>query len=109
MSDRPDWDQWILQKNTEFKEEELRKSDYGPKGAGMYNPIDNIERKKTNVEKVPNLGPNKNAKQYSPSNRGSAKQQADDEAKAYNKKNKKQPVKIYTPEELAEYKKQKIE
>lgn len=27
MSDRPDWSEWILQKNSEVKEEELNKSD----------------------------------------------------------------------------------
>lgn len=28
MSDRPDWSEWILQKNAEAKEEELKKSSY---------------------------------------------------------------------------------
>jgi len=27
MTDRPDWNEWILQKNAEAKEEELKKSD----------------------------------------------------------------------------------
>ena len=28
MDERPDWSEWILKKNAEFKDEELRKSEY---------------------------------------------------------------------------------
>jgi hypothetical protein len=83
-------------------EEEVEKSGYGPKGAGLYNPVDNIKRKKNRTGEVhEDVGQNKAVHQYAPTPAGSAKQQADAESKKYKKLNQKQPVKIYTPEEKA--------
>lgn len=56
---------------------EIMKSNYGPKGAGLYDPTKNIERKANNTGDVAGNGPNHNVKAYS-SKAGqlSAKQQA---------------------------------
>lgn len=77
----------------------LEKSNYGPKGAKLYNPADNAKRKANNVESLESVGPNRNIKEYSSAGL-SAKQSAATEASKYKKINRKQPVKVYTPEEI---------
>lgn len=81
--------------------EELIKSNYGPKKAGLYDPTVNQERKAKNVDKIPELGQNQNVKTYTSAAQGTASQQADKEAKEAKKKSKKMPVKVGTPEEIA--------
>ena len=83
-------------------EDEIEKSGYGPKKGGQYNPVDNAKRKANNMDPVEGIGPNTNAKSYS-SKPGqlSGKQSADLTARIQNKANKKQPVKVFTPEEIA--------
>ena len=83
-------------------EDEIEKSGYGPKKGGQYSPVDNAKRKANNMDPVEGIGPNTNAKSYS-SKPGqlSGKQSADLTARIQNKANKKQPVKVYTPEEIA--------
>lgn len=77
----------------------LEKSNYGPKGAGLYNPADNAKRKANNVESLEGVSGNRNVKEYSSAGL-SAKQSAATEASKYKKINRKQPVKVYTPEEI---------
>ena len=83
-------------------EDEIEKSGYGPKKGGQYSPVDNAKRKANNMDPVEGIGPNTNAKSYS-SKPGqlSGKQSADLTARIQNKANKKQPVKVFTPEEIA--------
>lgn len=77
----------------------LEKSNYGPKGAKLYNPADNAKRKANNVESLEGIGGNRNVKEYSSAGL-SAKQSATAEASKYKKVNRKMPVKVYTPEEI---------
>jgi hypothetical protein len=83
--------------------EEMEKSNYGPKGAGLYDPKVNDSRKRNNLseERVPGVGgPSASVKAYS-SKPGqlSAKQQAT--AEAGKAKKLSGPVKHYTPAEVA--------
>lgn len=82
---------------------ELNKSNYGPKGAGAYTPADNARRKQKNTNEEVVTGSNRNVKQYAPTGL-SAKQQASKETQKYNRINRKQPIKTFTPEEIAAYK-----
>ena len=81
----------------------VKKSNYGPNNAGQYTPADNVERKQNNVgDVVEGIGPNRNVKAYSTRpGRLSAKQAANAEAKKYKRLNRKQPVKVFSPEEIA--------
>jgi hypothetical protein len=78
----------------------LNKSNYGPKDMGLYNPVDNIKRKKRNTgDEIKDIGANKNVKAYSTKpGQLSAKQQAALDFK--NIKAKSGPVKLYTKEEI---------
>lgn len=79
----------------------LEKSNYGPKGMGMYNPTDNIKRKAKNTgESFSEIGQNKNAKKYTTS--GSTMSQAHEasQQKKYDKEAKAN-VKTYSKEEIA--------
>lgn len=89
-------------KKEDEDEDDIEKSNYGPKKGGQYNPIDNAKRKANNMDPVEGIGPNVNAKSYS-SKPGqlSGKQSAALTARIQNKANKKQPVKVFTPEEIA--------
>lgn len=69
------------------------KSNYGPKGWGMYSQADNAGRKMRNTgEAYQDAGKIVNAKQYTPSVRGTMSQQASRIASEDAKRNKKQPV-----------------
>ena len=83
--------------------QELIKSNYGPKGGGQYTPADNAKRKEKNVEEDVIEGPNKNAKRYTSAVKGTAKEQAAKEARQMKAASKKNPVKVYSPEELASF------
>ncbi|NDE91661.1 MAG: hypothetical protein EB059_11115 [Alphaproteobacteria bacterium] len=94
----------ILAKCDELIEklQDLNKSNY--RG---YNIADNVRRKAGNVgDEAQSGGKNVNVKAYS-SKPGqlSARQQADLEAKRARKMSSKSPVKVYTPEEVEQYKK----
>lgn len=82
-------------------EDEVEKSGYGPKGAGQYSLAENIRRKANNTGDAVGAGPNVNVKSYS-SKPGqlSAKQAATVESKKLAIINRKQPVKLATPEEI---------
>ena len=81
---------------------EMDKSNYGPKGAGLYDTKDNVKRKSRNVgEAVPDAGKIVNAKEFTPSTQGTFAEQNKRQEKEEKKKNKKQPVKVGTPEEIA--------
>jgi hypothetical protein len=84
---------------------EFEKSNYGPKGGNQYTEADNAERKKNNTgDVVEGIGQNRNVKAYSTkTGQLSAKQSADKQAREDRKRNKKQPVKVFTPEEIAAY------
>ncbi len=71
-----------------------KKSDYGPRGAGQYSVTDNIRRKLNNTSEQSGVGPNVNAKTYN--TRTQAGVQTDPKLK------RKQPVKKWTPAEIAE-------
>lgn len=79
----------------------LDKSNYGPKGAKLYNIADNARRKMTNTGETRGIGPNVNVKEYG--GFGGAKM-ANIEAARIKRINRKQPVKVYTPEEIEAYK-----
>ncbi len=80
---------------------EMEKSNYGPKGGGQYSAVDNARRKANNLDPV-GMGPNVNAKAYSTKpGQMSGKAQADLTARIQAKANKKQPVKQWTPEQIA--------
>lgn len=87
---------------------EIEKSNYGPKGMSQYNPVDNIKRKANNTGDTAGQGPNTNVKSYS-SKPGqlSAKAQAALEAARMKEKNKQQPVKVYSKEEIEEMNRQR--
>lgn len=84
------------------EEDDIEKSGYGPKGGGQYTPTDNMKRKAKNLTDAVPVGPNSNVKAYSSKpGQMSGKAQASLTAKLQNAANKKQPVKIYSPEEKA--------
>lgn len=71
----------------------LEKSNYGPKGMGLYNPTDNINRKSTRTGEVrEDVGQNKAVRQYTSSTYGTAAQQATSQAQSDKKKSAKNPV-----------------
>lgn len=72
----------------------MNKSNYGPQGAEQYSQADNIRRKLNNVGEQSGVGPNANTKQYA--SKIPAGTQTDPKLK------RKQPVKKWTPEEIAE-------
>jgi hypothetical protein len=83
----------------------LAKSNYGPKGAGLYDPTVNQKRKARNVETVEGLGQNKNVKEYTSAKQGTSKEWAATQAKkdlAVNKKQKVKTMADLSPEEKAE-------
>lgn len=90
--------------------QEVAKSNYGPKGTGQYSAVDNARRKANNTGDATGIGPNVNAKAYSSKpGQMSAKQQASVSAQIQARANKKQPVKVLSPEEIeAQYGKQPI-
>ena len=89
--------------NKEDEEDDgVEKSGYGPKGGGQYTSTDNMKRKAKNLTEAVPVGPNSNVKAYSSKpGQMSGKAQADLTARLQNAANKKQPVKIYSPEEKA--------
>lgn len=84
--------------------EALGKSNYGPKGMGQYTDVHNINRKakRTGIEH-PDVGRNVAEQKFTPSVQGTFAEQAKREAKADQKKNKAQPVKVLSDEEKAAY------
>lgn len=71
----------------------LEKSNYGPKGMGLYNPTDNIKRKSTRTGEVrEDAGKNQAVRQYTSSPQGTAAQQADRQSKKDKKLSAKNPV-----------------
>ncbi len=89
----------LLKTNPNGQWELLEKSGYGPKGAGAYTVADNVHRKRKNTgEESAVAGPNRNVKQYGGFG---GKKLADVEDKKIKALNRKQPVKQYSPEELA--------
>lgn len=81
---------------------DMEKSAYGLKGASLYNPNDNARRKFSNTGDVVGEGPNRNAKSLSTKpGQMSAKASAELTSRIQNKANKKQPIKRFTPEEIA--------
>lgn len=84
--------------------EEMEKSNYGKfKGGSQYNSADNAKRKANNIgDSHASLGPNSNVKAYSTKpGQMSGKAQADLTARIQNAANKKQPVKTWSPEQIA--------
>lgn len=84
------------------RQKPMQKSNYGPKGAGLYDPTKSIKRKKNRTgEELPDVGQNKAVHEYTSAPMGTANAQAEAEAKKAKKLNAKQPVKVFTPEERA--------
>lgn len=89
-----------VDKGDDEDEDDVEKSNYGPKKAGLYNPADNARRKSNNLDPV-GVGPNVNAKAYSTKpGQMSGKAQANLTARIQAAANKKQPVRRFTPEEI---------
>lgn len=81
---------------------DMEKSGYGPKGGGQYSVADNSKRKANNTGDVVGAGPNVNAKAYSTKpGQLSGKAQADLTSRIQMAANKKQPIKSFTPEQIA--------
>jgi hypothetical protein len=83
----------------------IEKSNYGPKGYGLYNQADNAKRKAKNTgESFSDIGQNKNAKKYTTS--GSSMQQAHEKAQLKEQKAKSKAslrtLADMSPEEKAE-------
>lgn len=71
----------------------LEKSNYAPKGMGLYNQVDNIKRKSTRTgEVVEDAGQNKAVRQYTSAPHGTAAQQASRQSAADKRKSSKNPV-----------------
>lgn len=71
----------------------LVKSNYGPKGAGLYDPVANAKRKENNTgDSIDTIGRNKNVKEYTSATQGTAKDQAEAVSRKQAKLNAKQPV-----------------
>ncbi|CAM6003910.1 unnamed protein product [Sphagnum balticum] len=89
---------WAAKKEEKDEDEDLDKSNYGPKGAKQYSAADNVKRKMNNTGDQTGMGQNVNTKSYSTKpGQLSAKQQA---AKTPYK-GAAGPVKHFTPEQIA--------
>jgi hypothetical protein len=72
----------------------LIKSNYGPKGANLYDPHVNQKRKANNTgDSYEDIGQNKTAKEYTSAKEGTAQQQASALQAKQKKLNANQPVK----------------
>ena len=81
-------------------DDKMSKSNYGPKGAGLYSERDNIQRKSRRVGTVhEDVGQNKAEQKYTPAVQGTFAEQAKREAKRDQKASSHNPVRIYTDEE----------
>ena len=82
---------------------EMEKSNYGPKGGGQYSAADNSRRKSNNLTDTVGAGPNSNVKAYSTKpGQLSAKAQAGVTARIQAAASKKQPVKQWSAEQIAQ-------
>ena len=71
----------------------LEKSNYGPKGMGLYSQTDNIKRKGTRTGEVrEDVGQNKAVRQFTSAKYGTAAEQASSQAQSDKKKSAKNPV-----------------
>lgn len=87
----------------EEDKDEIEKSNYGPKGGGQYSAADNAKRKMSNTGDVVDAGKNVNVKSYSTKpGQMSSKEQSNLTSRIQAAANKKQPVKQWTPEQIAE-------
>lgn len=78
----------------------LGKSNYGPKRMRLYNEADNAKRKQNNADSIEDLGSMGRVKVY-----GAADpRRAQREASRLRRLNRKQPVKVYTQEEIEAFK-----
>lgn len=92
----------VKKEDEEDEEDDIEKSGYGPKKGGQYTPADNARRKMNNVGDAIPAGPNSNVKSYSSKpGQMSAKASAALTARLQAKANRGQPVKQWTPEEIA--------
>jgi len=90
-------EQLVFTKNGQWS---LVKSGYGPKGAGLYDPVANSKRKENNTgQSVEDAGRNKNVKEYT-NIQGTAQAQAKAIAAKQAKLNAAQPVKTEISPEL---------
>lgn len=86
----------IKQSGLRIVKEEMGKSNYGPAAMKLYDQANNARRKsKRTGTSLESVGPNRAVQAVKPS----AKLQAAHQARKDAKRNKKMPVKIYTPEE----------
>jgi hypothetical protein len=83
--------------------QDMEKSGYGPKGMSQYNPADNARRKANNTGDMTGFGHNVNTKSYgSKPGRIGGKAEVNLASRIQNAANKKQPIKTWTPEQIAE-------
>lgn len=103
------WDLWdhagYWQKDSkDIEKADLQKSPYGPKGAGLYSATDNARRKMDRTSEDIGWGPNRAVHSTKPT----ASQQALVEAREYKQKSKKNPIKIYSPEEIKAFEQSRL-
>jgi len=79
----------------------FQKSNYGPKGGGQYTAADNVKRKQANASDIDTGLQGIKVKSGANASGGQGKQRLNAEVRQLHAKNKKQPVKIFTPEEKA--------
>lgn len=93
-------------KTSEHGQWKIEKSNYGPKGMGLYNPADNIKRKAKNTgESVADAGKNVNVKNYTTS--GSTVEAARQAAE--NKRQKANPAPVKTLKDMSPEEKAALE
>lgn len=91
-------DIFTLAKNGQWRL--VKMSGYGPKGAGLYDPVANSKRKENNTgQSVDDIGRNKNVKEYT-NIQGTAQEQAKAIAAKQAKLNSKQPISTNLSPEL---------
>jgi hypothetical protein len=91
-------EQLVFNKNGQWS---LVKSNYGPRGAGLYDPVANARRKESRTgEVVEGVGRNTGVRMYTTSKEGTAKEQAKVIAAKQAKLNANQPVKTNIPADL---------
>jgi hypothetical protein len=79
----------------------MGKSGYGPKGGGQYTAADNVRRKQSNANDVITAPGSVKVKTGANVSGGQGKQRLNQEVRAIHAKNRKQPVRQFSPEEIA--------
>jgi hypothetical protein len=84
------------EEDIEEDQEDMDKSNYKGAGTSQYRESDNVRRKMSNTGEQKGFGPNVNVKRYTTAKYGDKSPQTDSKLK------RPQPVKTFTPEQIAE-------